>query len=75
MKKLIGKKLAFQCARYIYYGKVKDMTQDYIELDEAQVIFETGKFKNSKADDAQDLPKNKLYVMRQAVESIYPTRW
>lgn len=75
MESLIGKKWAFQCARYIYYGKVEQVNNSFIELSEAQTIFDTGDYSNKNAEDAQDMPKGKLLVMRQAIESIYPTRW
>ena len=30
----VGKKLAFQCARYIYFGKVVKVNSVFIELDD-----------------------------------------
>jgi len=75
MESLVGKKWAFQCARYIYYGKVKEVNNTFIELEEAQCIFDTGDYSNKEASDAQTMPKEKVLVMRQAIESIYPTRW
>ena len=75
MKDFIGKKLAFQCARYIYFGKVVKVNETFIELDDAQTIYETGGFSNTSASDAQDMPKGKTYLMRQAIESIFPTKW
>ena len=56
MDSLVGKKWAFQCARYIYFGKVKQVNNTFIELE-------------------QDMPKNRVLVMRQAIESVYPVRW
>jgi len=75
MDSLIGKKWAFQCARYIYYGKVESINNSFIELGDAQVVFETGEYSAKEASDAQDAPKGKMLVMRQAIESIYPVRW
>jgi hypothetical protein len=75
MEDLVGKKWAFQCARYIYFGKVKSINSDFIELDKAQVVFDTGDYSNTSPNDAQDLPKKKAMVMRQSIESIYPTNW
>jgi len=72
---LEGKKYAFQCARYIYYGKVKNVNPSWVELDEASVVFDTGNYSDTSAEDIQELPKKKAYVMRQSIEAIYPTRW
>ena len=75
MDDLVGKKWAFQCARYIYFGKVKSVNSTFIELDEAQVVFDTGEYSNTAPNDAQDLPKKKAMIMRQSVESIDPVKW
>lgn len=75
MDSLIGKKWAFQCARYIYYGKVKSLNNVFIELEDAQTIFDTGEYSSKEASDAQDMPKNKVLVMRQSIESIYQVKW
>jgi len=75
MGDLVDKKWAFQCARYIYFGKVKSVNPTFIELDEAQIVFDTGDYSNASPSDAQDLPKQKAMVMRQSVEAIYPVKW
>ena len=75
MEDLVGKKWAFQCARYVYFGKVKSINSTFIELDEAQIVFDTGEFSNTIPDDVQDLPKKKTLLMRQSVEAIFPTKW
>ena len=75
MDDLVGNKLAFQCARYIYYGKIEAVNSTYIELSEAQTVFNTGEFSAKEPGDSQDMPKKKLYIMRQSIESFYPVRW
>jgi len=75
MEDLVGKKWAFQCARYIYFGKVKSVNSTFIELDEAQIVYETGEWSNTEADDVQKAPKGKIILMRQSIESILPTLW
>ena len=71
----IGKKMAFQCARYIYFGKVEKVNSVFIELSDAQMVFDTGEFSDKTASVIEYLPKKKSYVMRQAIENIYPTNW
>ena len=75
MEDLVGKKWAFQCARYIYFGKVEKVNSTFIELSEAETVFDTGEYSAKEADDSQEMPKKKVLVMRQSIESIYPTRW
>jgi len=74
LEDLIGETYLFQCARYIYHGKVKSINGTYIELEDASVVFETGQYDAKAADDKQKLPKN-CYVMRQAIESFYKLKW
>lgn len=72
---LIGKKFAFQCARYIYFGKVLKVNEVFIELGDAATVFDTGAYDSTSASDMQMLPKGKLFLMRQSIEAVYPTKW
>ena len=74
MEELIGATYCFQCARYIYHGKVKSVNSDFIELEEASVVFETGSYEGSAAEDKQPLPEG-VKVMRQSIESFYKLKW
>lgn len=75
MEDLVGKKWAFQCARYIYFGKVKSVNSAFIEIDEAQIVYDTGEWSSAEIKDAQKSPKGKIFLMRQSVECIIPTLW
>jgi len=71
----VGQKLAFQCARYIYFGKIKKVNEVFIELEDACIVYDTGEWSNSKASDIQKSPKGKIYLMRQSIECCLPTLW
>ena len=71
---LIGKTYAFQCARYIYHGKVKSINSTYIELTKAGIVYETGELNTSSPSDRQELPNN-VFVLRNAIESFYKPKW
>ena len=71
---LVGKTYAFQCARYIYHGKVELVNETYIELTKAGIVYETGELKASKAEDRKELPSN-VFVMKNAIESFYSPKW
>jgi len=75
MSDFVGQKLAFQCARYIYFGKVEKVNETFIELSDAQMVFDTGEFSSKTPSNAQDLPKERTFLMRQSIENIYPTKW
>lgn len=74
MQDLVGETYLFQCARYIYHGKVKSVTPTYIELKNAGVVFDTGDYSSSSPQDRQSLPKN-VFVMRQSIEAFYKMKW
>ena len=71
---LIGKTYLFQCARYIYHGKVKSVNSTYIELKNAGIVYNTGGLKDNKAEDRQELPNN-AFIMRNAIECFYKPKW
>ena len=72
---LVGETYMFQCARYIYHGKVKKVNATYIELEDAGVVFDTGDYSNKTPDDRQELPNKKVFVMRQAIEAFTKMKW
>ena len=74
LDELVGETFCFQCARYIYHGKVKNVNSDYIELENAGVVFETGEYSSSSPSDRQELP-NGVFVMRESIESFYKLNW
>ena len=74
LDELIGKTYLFQCARYIYHGKVKTITPTYIEITKAGVVFETGEYSASEPSDKQSLPNN-VFIMRQSIEAFYKMKW
>jgi hypothetical protein len=71
---LIGETYLFQCARYIYHGKVKSVTTTYIEIENAGIVFNTGDYSNTSPEDRQALPHN-AFVMRQSIEAFYKMKW
>jgi len=74
MEDLIGETYLFQCARYIYHGKVKAVNSDFITLEDAGVVFETGAYDNKEPEDRQKLPYD-VKVMRQSIEAFYKMNW
>ena len=74
LENLVGETYLFQCARYIYHGKVKSVNADFIELEDAGIVFETGDYSANEAKDRQSLPKG-VFVLRASLESFYKLNW
>ena len=74
LEDLLGETYLFQCARYIYHGKVKAINSDFITLEKAGIVFETGEYSDKSPKDLQELP-NDVKVMRQSIEAFYKLKW
>jgi len=74
MEDLIGETYLFQCARYLYHGKVKDVNSTFITLEDSGVVFETGAYDSKQPEDLQKLPYD-VKVMRQSIESFCKMKW
>jgi hypothetical protein len=55
------------CANYIYTGKLVGVNDQFVKLDSASIVYETGAFTEKKWKDAQPLP-NAAYIMLSAIE-------
>lgn len=75
LEDLVGESYAFQCARYIYHGKVQNITATHIVLKDAAVVYDTGVLDAKEASDRQVLPFKTVNIMRQAIESFWKPRW
>ena len=74
MEELVGETYLFQCARYIYHGEVAFVNSDYLTLKNASVVFNTGDYSSSQAEDKQSLP-NGVKIMRDSIEAFYKLAW
>ena len=66
---LMGERITLFCLNYIYTGKLVGISDDYVCLEDAAIVYETGPFTDAKWKDAQPLPKP-VYVMLRCVESF-----
>jgi len=67
--KLMGDRVTFFCLNYIYTGKLIGVNEQFVKLEDAAIVYETGEFTNKEWKDAQKLPKP-VYVMLSTVESF-----
>lgn len=66
---LLGERVTFWCMNYIYTGLLAGVNDNYVKLDEASVVYETGPLGTSTWQDAQQLP-HACYVMLNSVEAF-----
>ena len=67
---LLGETVTLYCINYIYTGKLTGVNDAYVELTNPKIVYETGAYSNATWKDAQQLPKNVWFVMKDAIESF-----
>ena len=65
----VGQPLTVWGRNYIYTGTVVEVGEDYVILDPAAVVYETGDFQNTVWQDAHALPVPQIVFFAQ-VESM-----
>ena len=66
---LLGQNITVWCGVYIYTGKLVGVTDSYIKLEDAKIVYETGSFADSSWADAQSLGAD-WYIRLPAIESF-----
>ncbi len=66
---LMGQRVTLFCQIYIYTGDLVGINDDFLKLENAGIVYDTGKFTDKEWKDYQSLPHN-TYVMKNAVESF-----
>ena len=67
--KLLGERVTLFCLNYIYTGKLVGVNETCVLLDDAAIVYETGKLDTKSWQDVQPLPKQ-WYVQTSAIESF-----
>ena len=66
---LMGRRITLFCLNYIYTGTLVGVNDDFVKLEDAAIVYETGDFSQKEWADAQKLPHD-TYVMLRSVESF-----
>lgn len=66
---LMGENVTLFCLNYIYTGKLVGVNDEYVKLESAAIVYETGAFTDPKFKDKQDLPHD-FYIQKSAIESF-----
>jgi hypothetical protein len=67
--KLMGERVTFFCLNYIYTGKLTGVNDQFVKLEDAAIVYETGGLSDKEWKDAQKLPRP-VYIMLATVESF-----
>jgi hypothetical protein len=67
--KLMGERVTFFCLNYIYTGKLVGVNDQFVKLDDAAIVYETGEFADKEWKDAQKFSRP-VYIMLQTIESF-----
>ena len=67
---LLGKEVMIFCLSYIYAGTLSGVNDEFIKLDDAKIVYETGSFDSNGYADAQSLPQKTVYIMKKNIESF-----
>ena len=65
---LVGQRVTFFCLNYIYTGKLVEVNNKDVKLEDAYIVYETGELCSKEWKDAQKLPHD-LYLRLSAIES------
>ena len=69
LESLIGKRVTFFCAVYIYTGDLVGVNNTCVKLENPAIVYETGPFNTKSWKDAQNLP-NEMYLQTAMIESF-----
>ena len=66
---LLGERIQVWCGNYIYAGKLSASNDTFIELEDAGVVYETGKLCDSGFSDFQKIATKIKRINRSWIES------
>lgn len=67
---LLGKRVLLMCAGYFYEGKLIGVNKTCVKLEDAGIVYETGKWSDKNYTDLQKLHSPEWYVRKGLIESF-----
>ena len=64
-----GQVVTLYCLNYIYTGKLVGVNETFVKLEDASIVYETGKYSDKDWKNAEKLP-HEWYVQRCCIESF-----
>ena len=70
LEALLGENVLIFSMNYIYTGKLVGVNKEFIKLEDAKIVYETGPFTDKNYKDAQSLPTKAWYIQLTSIESF-----
>lgn len=67
---LMGERVLLMCANYFYTGKLTGVNEEFVELEDPAIVYETGAWSNKTYQDEQKLHCKTFYVRTPAIEAF-----
>lgn len=69
----MGQTVTVFCMNYIYAGVLVGVNEEFVKLENAHIVYETGAFSDKKFKDAQKV-SSELYIQKSSIESYAVTK-
>lgn len=66
----LGERILLICAGYFYEGKVIGVNDTFVKLEDAGIVYSTGKWSDKNYEDLQKFNDPEWYVQRVLIESF-----
>lgn len=67
---LLGQRVLLMCSNYFYLGKLIGVNTDCVLLEDAAIVYETGKWATPAYTNSETIGAKQWYVSRSAIESF-----
>ena len=67
---LMGEKVLLMCANYFYTGKLTGVNDEFVELEDPAIVYETGDWSAKGYTSEQSLHTKTFYVRIPAIEAF-----
>ena len=67
---LMSEKVLLICMNYFYAGRLVGVNDEFVLLEDAQLVYESGPWDKTTWQDAQKLPNGVWYIKTTAIESF-----
>lgn len=70
LESLLDSRVLLMRAGYFYEGKLIGVSDSFVKLDDASIVYSTGKWSDKNYEDIQKLHHKEWYVQRGLIESF-----
>jgi hypothetical protein len=67
---LLNSRVLLMCAGYFYEGRLTMVSESFVHLSDASIVYSTGSWDDENYRDIQKLHDSEWYVQRESIESF-----